>query len=349
MNADQGRQFLAALGTKVESQTAEWLRARCPLAPWTHPSGHDTSPSFGLTIAESSHSAYHCFACSTGSPEQLIQALELHTNYGKDTRGRSIDLAKARETLEHEELKVVPLPTYSEFGAAPSKVFVPWDESTLEVLPLAAEDDKARQYLKYRGFDPQTVGTQLLVDPYRDMIVFPYRDVYGRLAGMRGRLMDFGQKLYFPDGKPRLKHYDYTLGEGDNKGPNNSYFCWYGEECLNEGGTVVVVEGQFDCLRVRQVYPRVVANMTAKPSSRKVEKLAYAANVIILMDNDATGQAASEMWAQRLRDLGTNVGYLSIANAPKAQFFIDRDGPGAPKDPDELDLVWLRNQLQPFL
>lgn len=349
MNADQGREFLKALGTKVESAGSGWLRAKCPLSRWTHAKGSDTTPSFGLTINESAHSVYHCFACSTGTPESLIQALEFHSEYGTKIPGL-FDFKKAREILEAEELDVIPLPEYSEFGAPPDKVLVPWETYAYKVFPPAIHSPAARRYLAYRGFtlkEAKEMG--LRVDEYRNMLVFPYWNVHGELCGMRGRLMDFGEPLFYQskDGEwlQRLKHYDYTL---DGK-TNNSYFCWLYEPCLNMKGAVVVVEGQFDLLRVRRVFPRVVANLTAKPSKTKMQKLAYADSVILLLDEDSTGHTATTQWMKQIADLGVQVGCLDISSAPKSDFHLARSGPGKPKDPDEVSEAWLAEMLAPYL
>jgi 5S rRNA maturation endonuclease (ribonuclease M5) len=333
MNADQGKQFLKALGVHDLTQSEKWLRAKCPLSPWTHTKGHDTMPSFGLTIDKSKHSTYHCFACSTGSPEELIQQLEMLSGYGSSHPGR-FNFGKAREVLENEKLQVVPLPEYSEFGASDAKTFVPWEPDVFEAFPPASSDKAALDYLAYRAIDPLVADCfDLRVDHQRSMLVCPYRDVYGRPAGARGRLMDFGEE------HNHLKHYDYTLGQ------NNAIFCWFNEQCMNLPGPILVVEGQFDAMRLAPFYPKVVANMTAKPSKRKLEKLAYNDRAIIFTDNDLPGQEASAQWTEELQKLQVQVGVVDWTGAAKSSYHIQRDGPGEPKDPDETDISWMKSAL----
>lgn len=353
MNAEQGTAFLKALGVKVASTGSGWLRAKCPLSPFTHAKGADSSPSFGLTIDASKHSTYHCFACQTGSPGELLQALEMHSDYGKKFPGL-FNFTKAREILEHEELVVVPLPDYSEFMVAQDKkVFSPLDESTLTLFAPAHYSSKARRYLYYRGFGvDESLKHNLRYSKYDGpwgRLVCPYRNVYNQLAGFRGRLIDFGGTFHYLDknGEQQAvqKHHDFTLGE-----TNNAYHCWYNEPCLNDTGPVVVVEGQFDMMRVGRVFPRVVANMTAKVSKAKLQKLAYADMVIFLLDNDKTGIDAVEGWSQELEGLGVKeVLAISIADAPKSKHHTARDGAGAPKDPDEVDEGWLFDTLKPYI
>lgn len=349
MNEIQGRQLMAALGVKPEYKGG-WLRAKCPLAPWRHKGGKDSSPSFGVKVVPSGKSHYHCFACSSGSLSSLIQALEMHTDYGAQAP-TTLDLQKARQIVDLDESTVYPLPEYSEFPTTDHVAFQAWPEAALEAFPLATSEQRSLDYLKWRGFTPEEADSQdLRVDLYRDMLVFPYRNFTGLLGGMRGRLMDFGQKQMhqMANGEivPALKHYDYVWGE-----INNAHACWLGEECLEKADApVVIVEGQFDRMRVLRVYPYVLANMTAKPSDYKLQKLLGAPGVVALLDDDETGHMATVKWMNRLAAGGlSQVGCVELAGAPKSEFHIGRDGSGSPKDPDETDEQWLKEALSSLL
>lgn len=335
MNETQGRLFLSALGVKVEYKGG-WLRGRCPLARWNHQNGKDSSPSFGLKVEPHGASHYHCFACSSGALSTLVQELEMKSDYGKSS-DVSYDFKRAWEMLEEDASTVYPLPEYHEFAQSEHRPFHPWPQAALDAFPPAYTSAVARRYLAWRGFTLAEAKAQdLRVDEYRNMLVFPYRNVSGVLAGLRGRLMDFGQP------HDQLKHYDYKFGDS-----NNAYTCWLGEEILETAtGPVVVVEGQFDRMRVLRHYPFVVANMTAKPSDQKLEKLLWAPGVVIMLDEDKTGLSAGVKWANRLIAKGqSRVGFLELADAPKSAYHVERDGPGAPKDPDEVDEGWLKEAM----
>lgn len=348
MNESQGRQLMAALGVKPDYKGG-WLRGRCPLAPWTHKGGKDNSPSFGVKVDSNGPSHYHCFACSSGSLSALVQTLELYTDYGANAPP-ALDLSRVRQIVETDESTVYPLPEYTEFPDSGHKGFEPWPESALEAFPLASTSNLAAQYLKWRGFTLEEADAQgIRVDLYREMLVFPYRNVSGQLAGMRGRLMDFGQKVmheFKGEMIPSLKHYDYQWGE-----MNNAHLCWLGEECLEHATSpVLIVEGQFDRMRLQRVYPYVLANMTAKPSDYKLQKLLWAPGVVVVMDNDEAGQLATVKWVNRLKAGGlSKIGFLELNTAPKSAFHTARDGAGSPKDPDEVDEGWLSEAVKSLL
>ena len=130
----------------------------------------------------------------------------------------------------------------------------------------------------------------LRYDPKRQMIVAPYRDVFNRLAGARGRSITH---------EGPGKHYDYTY-----QNVNNARLCWYNEPVLNLSGPVVVVEGQFDCWKTVQAYPKTVANLTAKPTIEKMKKLGDSGIVIQIPDRDNAGQESVYRYAKLCHQLG---------------------------------------------
>ena len=130
----------------------------------------------------------------------------------------------------------------------------------------------------------------LRYDPKRSMVVAPYRDVFNRLAGARGRSILDGPQ----------KHYDYTY-----QSVNNAQLCWYNEPVLNLHGPVVVVEGQFDCWKTVQAFPKTVANLTAKPTMEKMKKLGDCGVVIQIPDRDEAGQGKRHSVCQALSAIGT--------------------------------------------
>ena len=100
-----------------------------------------------------------------------------------------------------------------------------------------------------------------------------------------------------------MRHYDYTWNQ-----VNNSNLVWYNEEALTAEQPVVIVEGQFDKMRVSEVYPHVMANMTAKPIPAKMKKLAYAPAIILMTDNDDTADESIKKWSPTFRKMLVNGG-----------------------------------------
>jgi DNA primase len=258
------------------------------LAPALHQNHKDTNPSFGMSYAPDETSRYNCFACGHGSAIELIQAMEFH--------GIKADFAKAREILEAEELEVVPLPGYGEFQINEVHfVYRPWPEMWLEQFQSAQYVPLARDYLLNRDVTlAEMQKFDLRWDVKRMMVVFPIREAYGTLAGARGRSV-------MPDASGPDKHHDYSH-EGT---PKNIKGVWYNEQALHLPGPVVVVEGQFDCLRMAKAWPKTVGNLTALPTDEKLMKLALTDGVIHIPDADKTGTQSIAKFQAGLLKYGT--------------------------------------------
>lgn len=67
MNRDMVREVIRdVFGRDTEmNDLGGWVSIRCPLAPWTHETGGDSSPSAGVSVADDSTSIFNCLAGST--------------------------------------------------------------------------------------------------------------------------------------------------------------------------------------------------------------------------------------------------------------------------------------------
>lgn len=287
MTAEQAVAFLQALGAKqIRDKENGWVEAACPLARWTHKNRVDHSPSFGLRVAPGERSNYLCFACRQGSAEELLQTIEL---YAQGSEAQNYDFARCHQILADEEY-VVPLPEYGEF-AQKVQPFMEWPQYWLDSFVPAEMVQASASYLTHRGVTLETVMQyRLHYDKKRQMIVAPYWDVFSRFAGARGRSIVKGAAY---------AHHDYTF-----QGVNNARLCWYHEAVLNLPGPVVVVEGQFDVMRVAQVFPKVVGNLTAKPTAEKMKKLGDCGLVIQIPDRDEAGHESVFRYAKFCDQLG---------------------------------------------
>lgn len=300
MTPEQGFHFLKALGAKNIKQEGKWIKASCPLAFALHKSHNDSNPSFGLNVEPNANSRYNCFACSSGSALDLIQSLEF---YG----AKNADFKLAREILESETLEVTPLPGYKEFSeAGEAWTLQPWPEWVLNDYPSVTTVKVAMDYLESRRVSKEeAIQAELKFDFTRAMICFPIRDAYGVLAGMRGRSILEGAIGI-------QKHYDYRWNK-----ISNVRGVWYNEQALTLPGKTVVVEGQFDVLRVKKIYPKVVGNLTAKPTAPKIEKLASRQGVILIPDNDATGELSIKRYEEALSKVETPLQVLQLPKEVK--------------------------------
>jgi len=271
MTAPQITQILQALYAKNIKVSGKWVVASCPLSEWLHKTGKDNNPSFGVSIKENEKSVYSCFACGSGTLETLVQTVEFYS------KGQGGNFALCHKLLTEEEQLIAILPPY-ENSQDKEQVFTEWPAYFLSSFKTAYDSPQAMAYLAFRGIEEHEVKSyQLHYDPTRKLIVFPYYNVFGKFAGARGRSV-------VPDAQGPNRHHNYSFQGQRNTG------IWYNEEALNLPGPVVVVEGQFDVIRVAKVFKKVVGNFTALPTLSKVKKLSECPFIIQVCDLDEAGE-----------------------------------------------------------
>ena len=327
MTPEQAKAFLQALGAKNVGQKSTWVTAPCPLARWTHKSGKDSNPSFGITTHTGKASHWNCFACGSGSAEDLLQAVEYHLHRNSVIAlDYGVNIGIARHLLDSEYIGLQALPDYMEFQENAQHEFQEWPLYWLDSFLPALNVKDAVDYLEARGVTLTEANKyNLRYDSKRRMIVFPYFNVYGKFAGARGRAID-------PGVIGHKKHFDFTWNS-----VNNSRLVWYNEQCLELDGPVVVVEGQFDALRVLKAYPKVVANLTAKPTWAKLCRLQQSETVVHIPDNDGpggAGEGSTEVYRKFCQDHGMNYVRIDLPLPPgqdkidpgecSAEYLLDR-------------------------
>lgn len=151
--------------------------------------------------------------------------------------------------------------------------------------------ERDHPYLAQRGIDPATAaefGVGFYSGPglMSGRIVIPIRNPHGQLVAYAGRALD--------DRVPK-----YKLPAGFRKGLE----LFNLQRAMAAGAkTVIVVEGYFDCMRVHQAgFPSVVALMGCSLSAAQEAGLRHFEQVVLMLDGDAAGRAASEALASRLR------------------------------------------------
>lgn len=319
MDEKAARMFVQALGCKQIERKGKWLTCTCPLAPFTHSGGKDNHPSFGIRIGEGL--LFNCFACESGSLGKLLNTLGFHLSKVPQMAGL-YNMKAAHEILDGAELDFLPLPPFEE-QFAPDQVFEAWPDHALDQFAPLESSEKAVKWLAERDGGltlEQAHHAELMFDHTKNMVVAPYRNVYGRLAGVRGRNID-------PECPKAYRHSDYYWNK-----KNNAPLVWYNEQALMLPGPLVVVEGQFDCRHVEKVWPKVIANLTAKPSRAKLKKIGQCDQVILMMDNDDTGRNATEKYKEYLASQGTQIGVMEY--------------PEEFSDPAKLPLTWLQEAFQ---
>lgn len=324
---EQAADLIKSLGSEPLVGEDDWVLASCPLAPYTHKNGTDSNPSFGIKVEEGEEPYFHCFSCMGGSLEDLVGTLEMFIA-NDPSHAKRYDLKSARTILMGMEVGIVSLPEFSEFGNHKQQLFEEWPAWYIESFTPWQFCKPAFEYLKSRGLTgEQAKRFDLRYDSKKEMLVHPYSNVYGKLAGMRGRSIQ--------GGKGHTGHYDYTWND-----TNNANLVWYNEQALGHGEPVIVVEGQYDLYAVDRVYPYVVANLTAKPVAAKMSKLAQTPWVILFNDNDKAGQSANEKYLKYLVPQGIQVTTIDYPE------LLDAQGNPVKLDPDVMGSEWIFGKLQ---
>ena len=285
MNEANALKLMESLGVGNAIVHGEWLRCSCPLAFNRHKSGKDSNPSFGVHISPSGRSGYLCYSCNVRSRDladllvDIAYALKAPAHPPPD-----MNLTRAQEILDAEGAADYVV---SEWTLHPPKQeFVELPDWWLDSFPPVFKFPDAMAYLNKRGVPPSLwADLNLRFDTGRKMVTFPFYNIAGKLAGMRGRSITVSGNY---------AHHDYSWNHH-----NNTKLVLMNENNVDWMQSVVVVEGEFDLCKVAQVYPNVVANLTATLSEPKLQTLELAAGIIGFFDNDAAGQIASDLMKRR--------------------------------------------------
>ena len=274
---------IVKLFTELKSQRVRPSGANvtvsCPLAPWTHKSRHDRSPSMSVKVNPIGSSVYICYACNArGTLTGLMYALK---RFGYPVE----DLIPWVKEKEAVDLPAVIEQSFDAYGPeyanrAKTANFDVWDEA--ENAPFKG---KVPRYVLKRGVDIDTCREWGLgYDEGTKRLVFPVRRTDGKLVGLVGRAV-------LDEIEPKYKNY-WTFTK-------SQYL--YGEHLVDENRPVdmnlpgakalIIVEGMFDVLKLWTMgYRRVVSLMGSYASSGQVEKmLAPGMDIYTLLDFDAAG------------------------------------------------------------
>lgn len=301
-------EFLRKLGCASIKPHGKWLRATCPLAPWTHAKGSDKHPSFALGVSGDVRGHYGCLACNRkGTVVDLLFTLQTLSgrNYTYLTDYARGLLAPDPDTMA-ERLKAasyLPAPPRDVAGVAMSAaradtMEVPEviDESVLRQFRQLSPE--ASEYLHtVRGLSDTTIRRWGLGwHNARRRIILPVRDISGSLVCLTGRALD-------AEAKPKFLH---------STGFKKELYL-FGEHLVVEQvkafgqpvPRIALVEGHFDAIWIDQCGFPAVALMGTYLSAVQMKKImAMAASVVIVGDGDKAGW---EMNDRLLMQLGSSV------------------------------------------
>jgi DNA primase len=294
MNSKKIVRLLRVLGAENIEEGDEWVRASCPFAPFLHRKrdgtpGTDSRPSFGISIGKRSH--YHCFACQKSGPLPiLVTSLEFLT--GKDfDKARAFVFANESAKMEDYDDDSVDEPN-----------------EVLSVLPkvLLRRYSPAHTHLdicRRRNLTAATIEHfSLRFDAAKARLILPVFDSLGRLVGIRGRACNDND---------RIKYLEYTEVSPTRSSPK-AHGVWFGQQFPPEKNKkLILVEGELDAIKLWQHLkrPGIWAAMGASISKEQLKTLEGIRNnpIILFMDNDAAGEAATKKIIKHLKGVVPNI------------------------------------------
>lgn len=278
MDADSIKMLLGALGTT--SVTGEnWVRGRCPLSPWTHASGTDKNPSFGIEVIDGGESWFNCYSC--GNHGDLLTLVHEAHRLNKMNPVVDYDWKTARE-IASAELEVVGVHVldYDMVKKKPKPQTINiFDPQWLASFPLAQHYYAPTQYLiEERGLKTAEFDDyDLRWDATQGRVGFPVYLPGGVCVGMHGR-----------DVNPETDMPYYAYGFHGKRNPH----VWYGENWLDLKSPVVLTEGTFDVVKIRRVYDNTLASFTASLSLPKRKRVRDFIGIVTYYDHGAGGDSA---------------------------------------------------------
>jgi DNA primase len=272
---------LANYGIQLHRLDRDYLRGRCPLP------------------AHTSKSSRHSFIVNTGKNAWACHSDSCVAARGGRIGGNVLDFISAMENCSLREAALKLQDWFTVQPVRSASVSQPEIEDSHDATPGGGNKplsftlnhiDCSHPYLAERGVDPETarhfgLGYNRGKGSMAGRAVIPIHDENGFLVAYAGRSVDGPDPKYrFP---PRFR---------------KSLVLFSLHRAAAHGESVVVVEGFFDCFKVHQAgLPGVVALMGCSLSLRQEQLLCeHFREVVLLLDGDKAGRAASTAIAQRL-------------------------------------------------
>ena len=198
--------------------------------------------------------------------------------------------------------------------------------------------DTIKQYLKGKGYgETELLAAGLLVeredrnnyDRFRNRLIFPIRNIQGKLIGFGGRALDDSLPKYL--NSPQTPVFDKS---------SSLYGIDHAKTTIQQKNQAVIVEGYMDTLAAHQYeYDNVVASMGTAMTDKQLTILKnLTSNLILALDADTAGEEAisrsGEMLDKMLPVPPSFYGWVRYEDAHNAEVKILILPQG--KDPDEL-------------
>lgn len=287
--------------TAQELNGEGWLTASCPFAHWTHKSGTDRNPSFGMNGGDDNRPpGFHCFSCQqSGTLFDLVAALQFY--HGQES-GKIKHLKKASKFLlrypevfggqevedrQHEK-KRVKLDVFLEAFEKNKSYSLPVPDFILEKYPLIYPENPSIPQEVYEYLENERIIRPKVSEAYglryykggygQDGIVFPV------VSPETGKIVDLWVRLI-----ETKKNFRLTSVLSGSPVDYHASHLWLGQQFFMQGWPTILVEGPFDLLRLRSLNIRANIYASLGPPSRKQLQQIYADTVYLGFDADEAG------------------------------------------------------------
>jgi DNA primase len=317
----------------------------------------EKTPSF---IVSPSRQSYHCFGC--GAHGDAIRFLMEHAGLGFVEAVREL-AGQAGMVVPEDERSAAEREREREIKSRQSSLTEVLAHAAAHYRQQLKASPRAIDYLKKRGLtgaiaarfalgyapdgwralasvfprydDPLLVESGLVVlqgedgeeqhryDRFRDRIMFPIRDVRGRVIGFGGRVLDGGDPKYLNSPETPV----FVKGR-------ELYGLFEAHQAIRERGHVVVVEGYMDVVALAQLgIGNVVATLGTACTAEHVAKLLrFTDSIVFSFDGDAAGRrAAARALEAALPHAGDTrqIRFLFLPPEHDPDSFVRAQGPAA--------------------
>ena len=279
-----------------------WLTISCPVAYRYHDDKDDKNPSCGVSYGNGI-SVMNCFACGTRRLESILFILYSDKKISKDVLRFYME-NKNKSEVDPEIKKVC----YSDIFADTDDMFkdVIVSDIVFKRMMPAYKSLKVRGYFKKRNISEDFLSSVYF---WSNGIVFPIKDTKGIARALHYKPFSNSGNYKYWFLEP--KHFGLT-----GAWPKNN--LWYGLESIDWSKPVILVEGEFDVLRLKTLGFLNVLGCCGSLSDRQLMLLKSYNPVWVYIgfDNDETGRRYTERAKRRLRNYSIlDWGILGIKDA----------------------------------
>lgn len=275
MNKNRIMKLLDLIGSDKAVDRGDWVMASCPFAKWKHEKQTDARPSFGIKVGK--QSGFHCFSCGTHGKtlSMIVPILSHFTGTPMEKVGEFIGKYEGIDLLGLEDTSNKPV------------ILEPISEQILyRYEPLTESFGRINV--------DSVIQWELRYDPKEDRIIFPVRDRFGRLVGIRGRYVGMRENVI------KFRSYSELNPSGDSKRGG----VWYGIHWpLVPNKYLILVEGERDAILLRQAgIQNVWASIGASIAGAQLTTICSVSNPLVLFfDDDMAGDNAAKTIVSKCR------------------------------------------------